>query len=36
LEAFAINLALLGGAFAIFLVLLKSARRNGKLVQSGE
>jgi ABC-2 type transport system permease protein len=36
IEAFAINLVLLIASFAIFLALLRSARRHGSLIQSGE
>ena len=36
IEAFAINVVLLIASFAIFLVLLRSARRHGSLIQSGE
>ena len=36
LEAFAINVALFAGSFAIFLALLRSARRHGALLQGGE
>jgi len=35
-DALAINLVLLAASFAIFLVLLRSARRHGSLIQSGE
>ncbi len=36
IQALAMNLALLAAAFAIFVALLNSARRHGKLIQSGE
>jgi ABC-2 type transport system permease protein len=36
IEAFAINVVLLAASFAIFLALLRSARRHGALLQSGE
>src|SRR6202142_2220633 len=36
IEALAINVVLLIASFAIFLVLLRSARRHGSLIQSGE
>jgi ABC-2 type transport system permease protein len=36
LEALAINAVLLIASFAIFLALLRSARRHGSLIQSGE
>jgi len=36
IEAFAINVVLLIASFAIFLALLRSARRHGSLIQSGE
>jgi ABC-2 type transport system permease protein len=36
LEALAINVVLLVASFAIFLALLRSARRHGSLIQSGE
>jgi ABC-2 type transport system permease protein len=35
-EALAINAVLFIASFAIFLALLKSARRHGSLIQSGE
>jgi ABC-2 type transport system permease protein len=35
-DALAINVVLLIASFAIFLALLRSARRNGSLIQSGE
>jgi ABC-2 type transport system permease protein len=35
-EAFAINVLLLVASFTIFLVLLRSARKHGSLLQSGE
>jgi ABC-2 type transport system permease protein len=35
-EAFAINVVMLAASFAIFLALLRSARRHGALLQSGE
>jgi ABC-2 type transport system permease protein len=35
-EALAINIALFIASFAIFLALLRSARRHGSLIQSGE
>jgi ABC-2 type transport system permease protein len=34
--SFCINIVLLAGSFAIFLALLKAARRHGSLIQSGE
>jgi ABC-2 type transport system permease protein len=36
LEALAINVVLFIASFAIFLALLRSARRHGSLIQSGE
>jgi ABC-2 type transport system permease protein len=36
IDALLINAALLIGSFAIFLALLRSARRHGSLIQSGE
>jgi ABC-2 type transport system permease protein len=36
LEALAINVVLIIASFAIFLALLRSARRHGSLIQSGE
>ena len=36
IQAFAINVVLLIASFAIFLALLRSARRHGSLIQSGE
>ena len=36
IEALAINVVLLIASFAIFLALLRSARRHGSLLQSGE
>ena len=36
IEAFSMNVALFGAALPGFMVLLKSARRNGSLVQTGE
>jgi ABC-2 type transport system permease protein len=36
LEALAINVVLFIASFAIFLVLLRSARRHGSLIQGGE
>jgi ABC-2 type transport system permease protein len=36
IEAFAINVVLFAASFAIFLALLRSARRHGALLQSGE
>ena len=36
IQALAMNMALLVAAFAIFVALLNSARRHGKLIQSGE
>ncbi len=36
IEAFSMNVALFGAALAGFMMLLKSARRNGSLVQTGE
>jgi ABC-2 type transport system permease protein len=36
IKAFAINVLLLIASFAIFLALLRSARRHGSLIQSGE
>jgi ABC-2 type transport system permease protein len=36
IEAFSMNVALFGAALAGFMVLLKSARRNGSLMQTGE
>jgi ABC-2 type transport system permease protein len=35
-DALAINVVLFVASFAVFLVLLRSARRNGSLIQSGE
>jgi ABC-2 type transport system permease protein len=35
-DALAINVVLFIASFAIFLALLRSARRNGSLIQSGE
>jgi ABC-2 type transport system permease protein len=36
IEALLINIVLLIASFAIFLVLLRSARRHGSLIQGGE
>jgi ABC-2 type transport system permease protein len=36
LSALAINAVLFVGSFAVFLALLRSARRHGSLIQSGE
>jgi ABC-2 type transport system permease protein len=36
IESFAINVALFIASFAIFLALLRSARRHGSLIQGGE
>jgi hypothetical protein len=36
IDALLINVVLLIGSFAIFLALLRSARRHGSLIQSGE
>jgi ABC-2 type transport system permease protein len=36
ISALAINVVLLMASFAIFLALLRSARRHGSLIQSGE
>jgi ABC-2 type transport system permease protein len=36
LDALAINVALFAASFALFLVLLRSARRHGSLIQTGE
>ena len=36
LEALAINAVLIIASFAVFLVLLRSARRHGSLIQGGE
>jgi ABC-2 type transport system permease protein len=36
IQALAINAVLLIASFAIFLALLRSARRHGSLIQSGE
>jgi ABC-2 type transport system permease protein len=36
IESFAINVVLFVASFAIFLALLRSARRHGSLIQSGE
>jgi ABC-2 type transport system permease protein len=35
-DALAINVALLAASFALFLVLLRSARQHGSLIQTGE
>jgi ABC-2 type transport system permease protein len=35
-EAFAINVVLFIASFAVFLALLRSARRHGSLIQGGE
>jgi ABC-2 type transport system permease protein len=36
IQAFAINVALFAASFAAFLALLRSAKRNGSLLQTGE
>ena len=36
MEALAINVALIAVSFAVFLVLLRSARQHGSLIQTGE
>jgi ABC-2 type transport system permease protein len=35
-DALAINVALIAASFAVFLVLLRSARQHGSLIQTGE
>jgi ABC-2 type transport system permease protein len=36
IQAFALNAALFAASFAAFLALLRSAKRNGSLLQTGE
>jgi ABC-2 type transport system permease protein len=36
IQAFAINAALFAASFVAFLALLRSAKRNGSLLQTGE
>jgi ABC-2 type transport system permease protein len=35
-DAFAINVVLISVSFVVFLALLRSARRHGSLIQTGE